>query len=86
MTYGQIAKYIGHPRAARQVGYALSCAPLQLKLPWHRVINAKGEVSQRKGSEGEVYQQLLLETEGVVFNENGKLSLSKYRWQPEVPS
>jgi O-6-methylguanine DNA methyltransferase len=44
-TYGQVAALAGLPRHARQVGYALHVLPESSKVPWHRVINAKGEVS-----------------------------------------
>ncbi len=44
-TYGQIALYLGHPRAARTVGWALHALPEGTETPWHRVINSQGRVS-----------------------------------------
>ena len=80
-TYGQVAKLAGIPRQARQVGYALS-ALRNIEVPWHRVVNAKGEISQRSNSDYEKLQRTLLEEEGIVFNSDGKISLTSYRWIP----
>jgi len=82
MTYGQIAACLGHPRAARQVGYAMAACPPELKLPWQRVINARGEVSRRANPDDAAYQRLLLESEGVHFGPAGRVSLPDYLWQP----
>ena len=46
-TYGQVAERAGYPGHARQVGYALHALPPGTTVPWHRVINASGEVSAR---------------------------------------
>ncbi len=46
-TYGQVAALAGLPGNARLVGYAMHALPSHTKVPWHRVINAKGEVSVR---------------------------------------
>lgn len=40
VTYGLLAKRIGHPRSARPVGSAVGCNPLSLFLPCHRVVGA----------------------------------------------
>ena len=54
-TYGQIARLAGHPRAARQVGYAMhQCPP---GLPWPRVINARGRLSLPEGRTGALAQR-----------------------------
>ena len=81
-TYGQIADLAGLYGKARLVGYALFRVELKDNIPWHRVINAKGEISysfQRKG--GDYLQKVLLEKEGIEFKGNGKIDLKKYRWQ-----
>jgi methylated-DNA-protein-cysteine methyltransferase-like protein len=46
-------------------------------VPWHRVINAQGRISERPGSQR---QRPLLEAEGVVFDEKGRIDLDLYRW------
>ncbi|MFM2431845.1 MAG: hypothetical protein RLZZ511_3058 [Cyanobacteriota bacterium] len=84
-TYGQIADLAGYPHAPRLAGYALFRVAPDADIPWHRVINAKGEVSTsvfRQGSDD--LQRVLLEGEGVVFDANDRVNLAKYRWQPET--
>jgi methylated-DNA-protein-cysteine methyltransferase-like protein len=82
-TYGQIACLAGIPRQPRQVGYALAALRDDHPVPWHRVINSKGEISQRSGSGFEELQRILLESEGVVFDAKGRISLSRFRWRPK---
>lgn len=83
-TYGQVANLAGYPRHARQVGYALSALRDDSNpVPWHRVVNAKGAVSIRSIPGYEDYQRLLLEEEGIVFNDDGRISLAQYRWRPD---
>ncbi|ASI35011.1 MULTISPECIES: MGMT family protein [unclassified Exiguobacterium] len=72
-TYGQIARLAGNPRAARQVVRILHSMSQAERLPWHRVVNAKGEISQG------IEQQLALEAEGIVFQSDGKLVLPDYQ-------
>ena len=80
-TYGQVAALAGLPRHARQVGYALH-ALTDEEVPWHRVINASGEVSPRSAPGWEGRQRALLEVEGVVFSAAGRVDLRTFRWDP----
>jgi len=82
-TYGQIAALAGLPGHARQVGYALHSLPKGEDVPWQRVINARGEVSPRSDGGSEHFQRHLLEEEGVVFNDRGRVRLELARWEPE---
>ncbi len=84
-TYGQIAVLAGLPGHARQVGYALN-ALTDDDVPWHRVINAKGEISKRAEPEYEQMQRLLLEGEGVRFNAQGRVSLRQFGWRATAPT
>jgi len=80
-TYGAVAREAGLPGRARQVGYALAALPDGHGVPWHRVVNARGEVSQRSAAVGyERLQQSLLEAEGVRFSEAGRISLDDFGW------
>lgn len=84
-TYGQVALYAGLPGHARQVGQALSALPEGAPLPWHRVINARGEVSPRGGLGGEEgFQRHLLEREAVRFDVRGRVDLDRYGWEPRA--
>jgi methylated-DNA-protein-cysteine methyltransferase related protein len=81
-TYGQVAVLAGLAGHARQVGYALHALPKGTRLPWHRVINAKGEVSRRRRPGEELSQRMLLEREGLRFNARGRLRLARVGWRP----
>ena len=83
-TYGQVAALAGMPRAARQVGYALNALSGDEDVPWHRVINAKGEISARGEHEYADLQRSLLEAEGVDFDRRGRTDLETYGWKPRV--
>lgn len=84
MTYGQIAVILGHPRAARAVGYALRACSGK-NVPWQRVINAKGRISDRAPIEGPLIQKVLLQAEGIKFDATDVCDLKKYRWEPRNP-
>lgn len=81
-TYGQIAAMIGHPRAARVVGYALHNNPLPGFIPCHRVVNRNGRLAPGFVFGGLEVQRKLLEDEGVVFDENGNVNLAICLWNP----
>jgi len=81
-TYGQIAEIVGGC-TARMVGYAVSSIPLNSDIPWQRVINYKGGISQRTSGSGELLQQKLLEAEGIKFDKSGRTDLEHYRWDGE---
>lgn len=80
MTYGQIAVRLNCPRNARVVGWAMRAAPQHRNLPCHRVINSKGEMAPSYAFGGSEIQRSLLEDEGVIFKENGRVDLSISLW------
>ena len=80
VTYAQIAAALGDPRQARTVGWAMHSIPEWLDIPWHRVVNSSGGISTRHIIGERNMQRKLLEDEGVVFNEDGRLDLERYRW------
>jgi methylated-DNA-protein-cysteine methyltransferase-like protein len=80
-TYGQIAKMLGQPQAARTVGWAMGAVPDGSDVPWQRVINSRGAISLPAGSPGATLQRALLEDEGVVFDEKGRVNLKVYGWK-----
>ncbi len=82
-TYGQVARLAGLGRHARLVGYALHAC--DRPVPWHRVINARGEISARADRYSETLQYRLLAREGVVFGQGGRISLERFRWGNEGP-
>lgn len=83
MTYGQIAACAGSPRGARQVARILHSMSKKYELPWHRVINSQGGISLYE-KESQLAQEELLQSEGVLFNSNGKVNLELCRYDPEA--
>jgi len=82
-TYGQVARLAGLPGRARLVGYALAAIPDASRLPWHRVVNARGQISLRSdGGPWDRIQRLRLERERVRFDGHGAIALAAFRWRP----
>ena len=85
VTYGQIAHMLPPPAgieledykvfSPRWVGNAMAACPPDV--PWQRVINSQGKISQRRGAQR---QRQLLEVEGVVFVKD-KVDLKVYQWR-----
>ena len=97
-TYGQIAKLLPPPNGVeieayaafgpRWVGGAMANCPDDV--PWQRVINSQGKISQRPGAEK---QRQLLEQEGVEFDAKDRVDLKRFGWSgkdesdiPQQPS
>ena len=84
-TYGQIAELIGAYGCARQVGWALRRLALPTAVPWHRVVNAKGEVSMSLSREGSDWiQRHLLIAEGIPVDPQGRLPLHRFLWRVDT--
>lgn len=79
-TYGQVARLAGLPGHARQVGYAMH-ALTDARVPWQRVVNARGEVSPRAQRGAEKKQRLALTREGVSFGRDGRIPLARFQWK-----
>ncbi|HVA54195.1 MAG TPA: MGMT family protein [Gammaproteobacteria bacterium] len=78
-TYGCIARLVGGC-SARQVGYAMAALPEGSRVPWHRVINYKGEISRRKHGSGSDNQRQKLLAEVIYFDSKGRIDLQRYGW------
>ena len=77
-SYGRIARMVNC--SAREVGYAMAATPPDHGIPWHRVINSRGEISARKEGDGDQRQRQKLLDEGVVFDANGRVNLDRFGW------
>ena len=77
VTYGQVARMAGSPRAARQVVRILHTMSEKHGLPWHRVVNARGEIAV-PDDESKELQRLLLQGEDVQFLSDGRVDLSVF--------
>lgn len=82
MTYGGVARAAGSPRAARQVVRILHSMSRKYKLPWHRIVNVRGEIALTEDEAGSM-QRLFLLGEGVVLDETGRIDLERYQFHPE---
>lgn len=72
ISYGQIARMLGNPRAAREVGRAMRHCPGHL--PWQRVVKIDGTIA---GGEHAHVRKSRLEDEGVIFLPDGRVDMSK---------
>jgi len=77
-SYGTIARLSGFPTQPRMAGYALHTLPDGIDIPWHRVINARGQISlpDARGAE----QRRLLEKEGIVFARD-TIDMKRFGWR-----
>ncbi len=81
-TYGTIANYLTLG-SARMVGWALNKSfTAENDVPAHRVVNRKGELSGRNHFPMPTMMQQLLESEGVVVENDTIKDLKKYFWDP----
>ena len=75
-TYGDIATIVGGGCDARTVGFALNeMPPERANVPWQRIINKQGGISTRGLS-----QRKLLEDEGVEFDAQDHVIMSRFHW------
>ena len=84
-TYGQVARLAKLAGQARLVGYALAALDERSRIPWHRVVNARGRISlhSEDGPAG-ILQRLRLEREKVIFDAEGRIRLERFRWRPRA--
>lgn len=84
VSYGQVALYVGAPRAARQVGWILRSLDEQISIPWWRVVNNKGRISiQGNIHNDKTLQKKLLQTEGIDVDKDFTLDIAKYRFKAD---
>ena len=81
-TYGQVATLLGHPRAARTVGWALhSLSDEQARVvPWQRVIGVGGRITSCETHSAQLQRQFL-EEEGIEFDHRGDIDMARFRWE-----
>ena len=82
-SYGAIANYLGSPKSARMVGWAMNAAHNNHEIPAHRVVNRKGLLTGKHHFEGTNLMQQLLESEGIVIKENQIQDFEKLIWDPQ---
>jgi methylated-DNA-[protein]-cysteine S-methyltransferase len=63
ITYGELARQAGSPKAARAAGAAMAANPLPLVIPCHRVVGTGRKLTGFSGGRGIASKQFLLELE-----------------------
>jgi len=82
-NYGSIAKYLGSPRGARMVGWAMNaCHNGKIKVPAHRVVNRLGILSGKDHFSQPNLMQDLLEKEGLTIEKNKIINFDEHFWDP----
>lgn len=81
-TYGAIAKYLGTPKSARMVGWALNASKNDDTIPAHRVVNQKGLLTGKNHFKGTNLMEQLLESENVKIYNNQILNFNAIFWDP----
>lgn len=81
-SYGAIAKYLGTPRSARMVGWALNASHLDDSIPAHRVVNRNGVLTGKHHFKGSNLMQQLLENENVRVKNNCIMDFKDLFWDP----
>ena len=66
-TYGDIARALGHPKAARVIGRIIANNPNPISIPCHRVVKSNGEIGGF--AYGEQMKREILEKEGIKFQD-----------------
>lgn len=83
-SYGAIAKVLGAARSARMVGWAMNAAHNLDDVPAHRVVNRKGMLTGKHHFDGTNLMQQLLESEGVVIENNQIVNFEDVFWEPKI--
>ena len=81
-SYGAIAKYLGTPKSARMVGWAMNASHVNPKVPAHRVVNRIGVLSGKHHFKGTNLMQQLLESEGVEVSDYQIKNFDSLFWDP----
>ena len=82
VSYGQVALYVGMPRAARQVGWILNRLEDNTPVPWWRIVNNAGRISIKASRYSATEQKELLESEGMKISNEFTFDIEKYRFIP----
>lgn len=83
-SYGAIAKYLGAPRSARMVGWALNASKNNEKIPAHRVVNQKGMLSGKFHFQGSDLMKQLLASENINVIDNQIEDFQAVFWDPFI--
>lgn len=83
-SYGAIARFLGTPKSARMVGWALNASHLDDSVPAHRVVNRIGLLSGKHHFKGSNLMQQLLESEDIAVKNNTIVDFDELYWDPNI--
>lgn len=83
-SYGAIAKFLGSAKSARMVGWAMNKTNNDPTIPAHRVVNSKGLLTGKFHFDGTNLMQQLLESEGIIIENNKILNFEDVFWTPKI--
>ena len=81
-SYGAIANYLGMPRSARMVGWAMNASKNDDSVPAHRVVNQNGLLTGKHHFEGTNLMAQLLENENIKVRDNEIVNFKSIYWNP----
>lgn len=81
-SYGAIAKFIGAPKSARMVGYAMNGSIGNFDIPAHRVVNRNGLLSGKAHFGGSRVMEQLLQSEGIMVKDDQVQDFETVFWDP----
>ncbi len=80
-TYGEIAKIVGMKSSARMIGWILNANRDKIEIPFHRVVNRRGELTGKLHFATPTLMRELLISEGITFSEEA-VNMAKHLWKP----
>ncbi len=81
-TYGSIANFLGMPKSARMVGWAMNASKNDDSVPAHRVVNKNGLLTGKNHFEGTNLMAQLLESENIKIENNTIINFNSVYWDP----
>ncbi len=81
-SYGSIASFLGDPRAARVVGWAMNNSHNLKNFPAHRVVNRKGLLTGKNHFKGTNLMEQLLISEGIPIKNDQIINFDDFFWDP----
>ena len=81
-SYGSIANYLGDPRGARVVGWAMNNSHNLKNFPAHRVVNRNGLLTGKNHFKGTNLMEQLLISEGISIKNDQIINFHDFFWDP----
>ena len=83
-SYGAIARFIGAPKSARMVGYAMNDSVETEGIAAHRVVNRNGLLTGKHHFGGSRMMEQLLESEGIQVKNDQVVDFKNHFWDPNI--